>query len=128
MFIHWIVTDVPGGSLAAGSAAEIPLFLDYLGGYVFLLFEQPEGFDSASLASSVVGRGGKKVCFGAKSAGLGKVVAATWFLSEWDESIDAVHEAMGWLPPAPYRSPAQQTANPERSFKIVYEAYLFVDS
>jgi len=52
------------------------------------------------------------VCVDAAAAGLGKVVAATWFLSEWDESIDAVHVAMGWLPPAEFRSPTQEAANP----------------
>jgi len=52
------------------------------------------------------------VCVAAKAAGLGPVVAATWFQSQWDESIDAVHEGMGWLPPTEYRSPKQEAANP----------------
>ena len=47
----------------------------------------------------------------AKACGLGPVVAAAWFQSQWDESIDAVHEAMGWLPPAEFRSPKQEAAN-----------------
>ena len=38
--------------------------------------------------------------------------AATFFQSQWDESVDAVHTAMGWLPPPQFRSPAQEAANP----------------
>jgi hypothetical protein len=63
-----------------------------------------------SLAEAFEGRGGKTVCVAAKAAGLGPVVAATYFTSQWDESIDAVHEAMGWLPPPQFRSPKQEEA------------------
>ena len=43
---------------------------------------------------------------------LGPMYAATFFQSQWDESVDAVHTAMGWLPPPQFRSPAQEAANP----------------
>ena len=121
-FVHYVVSDVTAESLAVGGALEGTTVLDYLGvgapcksglhRYAFLLFEQPEGSSPASLAAAFEGRGGKKVCVAAKAAGLGKVVAATWYQSEWDESIDAVHVAMGWLPPAEFRSPTQEAANP----------------
>jgi phosphatidylethanolamine-binding protein (PEBP) family uncharacterized protein len=121
-FVHYVASDVTAESLAAGGAVEGTTVLDYLGvgspcksgmhRYIFLLFEQPEGSNPASLAAAFEGRGGKKVCVAAKAAGLGPVVAATWFQSQWDESIDAVHTAMGWLPPAEFRSPAQEAANP----------------
>jgi len=122
-FVHYVVSDVTQESLAAGGALEGKTVVEYLGvgcpcksgfhRYVFLLFQQPEGSTPASLAEAFEGRGGKKVCVAAKAAGLGKVVAATWFQSTWDVSIDAVHVAMGWLPPAPFRSPTQEAANPE---------------
>lgn len=28
--------------------------------------------------------------------------------AEWDEGVDALHAAIGFLPPEPYRSPSQQ--------------------
>jgi phosphatidylethanolamine-binding protein len=121
-FIHWVVTDISAESLAAGKINGTTA-LDYLGvgapcnsglhRYVFLLFEQPDGCDpAASLTSAFAGRGGKKSCVAAAAAGLGPIVGATWYESQWDESIDAVHEAMGWLPPPEFRSPKQQQANP----------------
>jgi phosphatidylethanolamine-binding protein (PEBP) family uncharacterized protein len=121
-FIHWAVTDISAESLAAGDATGHTA-LDYLGvgapynaglhRYVFLLFEQPPGNDpAASLANAFEGRGGKKSCVAAAAAGLGPIVAVMWYQSQWDESIDAVHEAMGWLPPPEFRSPKQQQANP----------------
>ena len=121
-FVHFVVSDITAESLAAGGAPEGTTVLDYLGvgapcksgmhRYVILLFVQPEGSTPASLAGAFEGRGGKKVCVAAKAAGLGPVVGATYFESQWDESIDAVHAAMGWLPPAEFRSPAQEAANP----------------
>lgn len=122
-FIHWVVTDITAESLAAGGGLGGKTALDYLGvgapcnsglhRYVFLLFEQPEGCDpAASLRTSFEGRGGKKSCIAGATAGLGAVVGITWYESEWDESIDAVHEAMGWLPPEGFRSPKQLAANP----------------
>lgn len=121
-FVHFVVSDITAESLANGGSLEGTTVLDYLGvgapcnsglhRYVFLLFDQPSSSTPASLAAAFEGRGGKKVCVAAKEVGLGPVVAATWFESKWDESIDAVHEAMGWLPPAEFRSPKQKAANP----------------
>jgi len=121
-FVHYAVSDITSASLEAGGALQGNTVLGYLGvgapcksgmhRYAFLLFEQPEGSTPASLATAFEGRGGKKVCVAAKDCGLGPVVALTWFQSQWDESIDAVHEAMGWLPPAEFRSPKQEAANP----------------
>ena len=119
-FVHYVVSDLTAEGLAAGGALQGTTVLDYLGvgapyksgkhRYVFLLFTQPEGSRPESLSAAFEGRGGKKVCVAAKEAGLGPVVAATWFESQWDESIDAVHEAMGWMPPPQFRSPSQQAA------------------
>lgn len=121
-FVHFVVSDITAESLAAGGALTGTTLVDYLGvgapcnsglhRYVFLLFEQPEGSTPASLAAAFEGRGGKKVCVEAKKVGLGPVVAASFYQSQWCEEIDAVHTAMGWLPPKEFRSPAQNAANP----------------
>lgn len=121
-FVHYVVSDITAESLATGGPLQGNTLVDYLGvgapcksglhRYVFLLFAQPEGATPTSLAEAFEGRGGKKVCVAAKAAGLGPIVAATWYESQWDESIDAVHEAMGWLPPPEFRSPKQEAANP----------------
>ena len=117
-FVHYVISDLTAESLAAGGTLDGTTVLDYLGvgapcksklhRYVFLLFEQPEGSAPAALAAAFEGRGGKKVCVAAKSVGLGPVVAATYFESQWDACIDAVHIAMGWLPPPQFRSPSQE--------------------
>lgn len=122
-FIHYVVSDISAESLAAGEGLEGTTVMDYVGvgaphasglhRYVFLLFEQPEGSSPASLAQVFEGRGGQKAFLGAKEAGLGNMVAATWYESEWHESIDAIHEALGFLPPPEFRSPKQKEANPE---------------
>jgi phosphatidylethanolamine-binding protein (PEBP) family uncharacterized protein len=125
-FIHWVVSDITAESLATGGAVNGTSVIDYLGvgapcnsgkhRYVFLLFEQPDGANPASLAGAFEGRGGKKACVEAKGAGLGAVVGAQFFESQWDPSIDAVHIAMGWTPPNPYRSPKQLQAQSEALF------------
>merc|ERR1711907_363013 len=109
MGIHWVVCDITAESLAAGGAVQGNTLLDYLGvgapfnggkhRYIFMLFAQPDDARPEELTAAFAGRGGKQACVCAASAGLGNVVAADYFTSEWDESIDAVHQAMGWLPP-----------------------------
>lgn len=122
-FVHYVASDISAASLARGGAVEGTTVLDYVGvgapcnsglhRYAWLLFEQPESSTPGALAGAFEGRGGKKVCVSAKEVGLGPVVAATWYESRWCEAMDAVHEAMGWLPPVEFRSPKQKAANPE---------------
>lgn len=121
-FIHWVQTDITAESLAAGTidgAATVP----YVGPgpphnsgdhrYIFILFEQPaEGFSPESLTTAFEGRGGKRAVLAAQAAGLGQIVALNIFLAQWDESVDALHEAIGFLPPPKFRSPKQNEANP----------------
>jgi phosphatidylethanolamine-binding protein (PEBP) family uncharacterized protein len=121
-FVHLVVADLSAEGLAAGGPLAGSTVLEYLGvgaphgsgrhRYVFLLFAQPEDASPGLLAGAFEGRGGKKVCVEARRAGLGPVVAATWFEAEWHPSIDALHEALGWLPPPQFRSPKQRAANP----------------
>lgn len=125
-FIHWVVSDITAESLASCGPVQGTTVVDYLGvgapynsgkhRYIFLLFEQPDEATPANLEEAFAGRGGKKACVAAKAAGLGSVVGVNFFESQWDESIDAIHIGMGWLPPPAYRSPNQQAmaaAEPE---------------
>jgi|Dee2metaT_26_FD_contig_21_7422327_length_665_multi_5_in_0_out_0_1 phosphatidylethanolamine-binding protein (PEBP) family uncharacterized protein len=109
-FIHWVVSDV--------LSEKAETIVNYLGPgppcnsglhrYVFLLFEQPDTADVKSLAAAFDGRGGKKAFASAKAAGLGSLVAADFYEAEWDESVDAVHESIGFTPPERYMSPKQK--------------------
>ena len=121
-FIHWVRSDISGASLASGTIDGTDN-LPYVGPgppynsgdhrYIFLLFEQPaEGYNLESLVAAFEGRGGKKAAVAAKAAGLGDIVAISVFISSWDESVDALHESLGFLPPPEFRSPKQQAANP----------------
>lgn len=131
-FVHWVVSDITAESLATGGAVTGTTVMDYLGvgapcnsgkhRYVFYLFEQPDGANPASLAEAFAGRGGKKVCVAAKAAGLGAIVGVQFYESQWDESVDAVHTAMGWLPPVGYRSPNQLQAAEEKHASPTAEA------
>ena len=122
-FIHFVAIDITGESLAAGGPLGGKTVMDYVGvgaphasglhRYVFLLFEQPDEATPGNLPEIFEGRGGQKAFIGAKTAGLGNMVAATWLESEWHESIDALHETLGFLPPPQFRSPKQKEANPE---------------
>lgn len=117
-YIHWVVSDITAESLAQG-AIDGTTQIGYAGvgaphasgphRYVQLLFAQPDGADCSGLADAFAGRGGKKACVIAKAAGLGPVVAANFFQSSWEESVDARHAAWGFAPPARYRSPQQLT-------------------
>lgn len=114
-FIHWVVSDAFG--------AEPKTVVDYVGPgppcnsgvhrYVFLCYEQPGDADVKSLATAFEGRGGKKADAAAKAAGLGPLKAVAYWEAEWDESVDALHEKIGFLPPPGLRSPKQLAANPE---------------
>lgn len=108
-FCHWVQAD------CLGSPSEI---LAYVGPgppcnsglhrYVFCLYEQPSEADLDLLAKTLEGRGGSKPHDAAIAAGLGPLVAIEFYYAEWDESVDALHEAISFLPPPEYRSPAQK--------------------
>jgi hypothetical protein len=78
--------------------------------YVFLLYEQPSSADTSGLAAAFAGRGGKRAHLSATAAGLGPVVAVAWCHAQWDESVDATHEGMGFVPPEEFQSPKQKAA------------------
>jgi hypothetical protein len=111
-FVHWMVSDVSN---------TFTVNLDYCGPgppcnsglhrYVFLIYEQPENADIAGLAVKFDGRGGKKAHVLAQEHGLGPLVFIDWYEAQWDESCDAVHESLGFMPPEKYQSPKQKSAN-----------------
>jgi len=120
-FIHWVCSDVSFN--ADGTQAGAPNHvLPYVGPgpphssglhrYVFLLYEQPAGADPSSLATTFAGRGGKRAHLAATAAGvgLGPVAAIAWYQAQWDESVDATHEAIGFVPPEEFQSPKQKAA------------------
>jgi phosphatidylethanolamine-binding protein (PEBP) family uncharacterized protein len=121
-FIHWVRSDITAEALATGTIDGTDT-LAYVGPapphssgphrYIFILFEQGEGNGAEALATAFEGRGGKKAVTCAQAAGLGQIMALNIFSCEWDESVDALHKAIGFLPPPQYRSPQQKEENPE---------------
>jgi hypothetical protein len=116
-FIHWVQADLSFAEdgFQIETARNV---MDYVGPgppynsglhrYVFILYEQGSGADVDSLAETFAGRGGKRSHLAALAAGLGPVVGVGWIQAQWDESVDVLHEAIGFLPPPEYRSPRQQ--------------------
>eukprot|EP00294_Goniomonas_avonlea_P009438 CAMPEP_0114547628 /NCGR_PEP_ID=MMETSP0114-20121206/4561_1 /TAXON_ID=31324 /ORGANISM="Goniomonas sp, Strain m" /LENGTH=212 /DNA_ID=CAMNT_0001732187 /DNA_START=18 /DNA_END=656 /DNA_ORIENTATION=- len=115
-FIHWVVVDCPGADISAGKAlfsyvGAGPPHSSGLHRYVFMWFEQSKKdiFDEAKAAAVLPeGRGGAKAAAFAEKHGLGAPLAAAVFEAQWDESVDALHEGIGFVPPPQYRSPAQK--------------------
>merc|ERR1719469_1093765 len=83
--------------------------------YIVLVYKQAGADPAESLTAALGERGGKKAALAAKEAGLGDPVAFGACEAQWDESVDALHEAIGFLPPPQYRSPKQVAANPIHS-------------
>jgi hypothetical protein len=46
----------------------------------------------------------------AEGAGLGSPIAAVAYVAEWDEAVDDLHAALGFVPPDQFKSPKQQAA------------------
>ena len=120
-FIHWVCSDLTFSS--DGTQTGTPThILPYIGPgpphssglhrYVFLLYEQPSSADVSSLAATFAGRGGKRAHLSATAAevGLGPVAAIAWCQAQWDTSVDATHESMGFVPPPCFQSPRQKGA------------------
>jgi len=128
-FVHWVVVDIPGSDVGNGItlAAYNPAAPPHNAGlhrYVFLLYKQtgpsthgntevPVRLDMSVLKAArkyFKPRGGLSANKWASEANIGPLKAVDCFQGEWDESVDAVHEAIGFMPPDPYKSPKQQAA------------------
>mmetsp|Transcript_112924 Transcript_112924/g.243264 ORF Transcript_112924/g.243264 Transcript_112924/m.243264 type:complete len:172 (+) Transcript_112924:2-517(+) len=119
-FVHWVVHNVPGGgNMAEGGDVAVA----YLGPgppcnsgphrYVFNIYEQEGKVETEPAVKALGDRGGKKTHAFMVDAGLKGPVAAGAYESEWEEFVDGVHTAIGFLPPPQYRSPKQKADNPE---------------
>jgi phosphatidylethanolamine-binding protein (PEBP) family uncharacterized protein len=120
-FIHWVVTEVPldDDSLAVDKGNTCVPWVGFappcksgLHRYIVLVYKQAGADPAESLKAALGDRGGKKAALAAKEAGLGDPIAFGFCVAQWDESVDALHEAIGFFPPPEYRSPKQLAANP----------------
>ena len=125
--VHWVVANIPGGRLnSIKRGTEVlpylgpaPAYSSGLHRYVFCLYRQTDALTEEELTNArtfFAPRRGLKsyndwVCAASPRGGGGKLlqcpIAIEAFLSKWDTTVDALHKAMGWLPPAPYLSPQQ---------------------
>lgn len=131
-FVHWVVVNIPSNSGDVSSGSPV---LPYLGPcpphasglhrYIFSFYKQKKIFENHRLADSINYFKERKCIhtyewiteLGEEYFHL-EPVGLEAFLSEWDDHCDKIHFKMGWLPPHPYRSPAQiseNSADPEFS-------------
>ena len=105
--------------MAAGAEANVylgpgPPFASGKHRYVVLVYEQKDGASDDALLEDAKttfgGRGGTKAHAWAEGKGMSLVALGAWE-SEWDATVDAVHVAIGFMPPPQYQSPAQKAAN-----------------
>merc|ERR1712087_136620 len=113
-FIHWVVTEVPleGDTLVVEKGNTCVPWVGFappcksgFHRYVFLVYKQVVADPAKGLTAALGSRGGKKAALAAKEAGLGDPIAFGLCKSKWDESVDALHEEIKFLPPPQYRSP-----------------------
>jgi phosphatidylethanolamine-binding protein (PEBP) family uncharacterized protein len=106
-FVHWVQCDLDfqgsdGRAVLSYCGPGPPCNSGYHR-YVYMLYEQPEDADVDSLSGVFEGRGGKKAHLAAKAVGLGPLVAVDFVMCDWDESVDALHETLGFMPPDKYQ-------------------------
>lgn len=82
-----------------------------LHGYIFLLYKQPAPLPPAEVEAAKTffepRGGGLKAAAWAQERRLGEPISIRAYEAEWDESVDALHETLGFMPPEEYRSPKQ---------------------
>jgi len=116
MGAHWVVCNIPGNDVSAGST-----LLDYLPAcpvyntgtqrHFFLLFKQDDKVlspeDVVEAEAYFKQRGGLQVCNWAQEQGFQLPVGINGFQAKWSPFCDEVHKSIGFLPPSEYRSPGQ---------------------
>jgi glucose-6-phosphate 1-epimerase len=117
-FIHWVIVNAPGADFSKGETAAPyvgpgPPHGSGLHRYFFCAFKQSHLLIVEEAAAHFQGRGGLKTEAWVDQQGLVGPVAINMFQSKWDESVDALHSAMGFVPPPMYRSPAQREQHGE---------------
>ena len=120
-FLHWGVVnicDINDGNVTSGENATtvgsyVPAGAPYNSGlhrYIYLLYKQtglltPEQIETWKTPFEA--RGGQKAHELAVNLGM-TLVAANAYKAEWDSSVDAIHESLGFMPPEEYQSPLQK--------------------
>eukprot|EP00931_Biecheleriopsis_adriatica_P054677 TRINITY_DN321_c0_g1_i2.p1 TRINITY_DN321_c0_g1~~TRINITY_DN321_c0_g1_i2.p1 ORF type:complete len:276 (-),score=53.18 TRINITY_DN321_c0_g1_i2:404-1156(-) len=116
-FIHMVATEVPvtadgelqleKGNVALPYVGPAPPYNSGLHRYIFLVYAQTGSDPAAGLLAALSERGGKKAAKTALELDLGQPLVYGGFWAQWDESCDAAHEALGFVPPEKWRSPKQ---------------------
>lgn len=119
--VKWVVLNISEDRVSQGVPAlpylsPDPAYASGLHRYVFALFKQKREFSAKEVEDSkafFAPRSGIISYDWVKAQGSvlhGVPVGVEAFLSEWDQSIDEIHKAAGYMPPPQYRSPAQKRA------------------
>lgn len=116
-FIHMVAIGVPvtadgqlqlkEGNVVIPYVGPAPPYNTGLHRYIFLVYAQPASDPAAGLLAALGERGGKRAAKTAIEFGLGYPLTFGGYLAKWDDSCDAAHEALGFVPPAKWRSPKQ---------------------
>ena len=78
----------------------------------FLLFRQEDRMEVENIDTTkqyFEARGGLCTCEWASKKNYGVPVGINGFVTKWDESVDDMHEKIGYMPPAEYQSPRQMS-------------------
>jgi hypothetical protein len=117
--VMWAVMNIPQSRVGEGQCvlpylSPCPAYASGMHRFVFALYKQKRAFDEDELFSSrdfYAQRTGIHTYewVRERSDVLHSVpVGVEAFLSEWDSSVDAMHRAMGYLPPPQFQSPSQK--------------------
>lgn len=132
-FVHWVVVNIPGSDVNRGTeilsyVGPAPPFASGLHRYVFTMYRQKGVLGDQQIDGCMTyfqTRQGIRSHGWISSPEMQDLmyqtpVAIEAFLCEWEECVDAFHDAMGWTPPSPFKSDYQysQEELPERIYNI----------
>mmetsp|Transcript_9401 Transcript_9401/g.14166 ORF Transcript_9401/g.14166 Transcript_9401/m.14166 type:complete len:1182 (-) Transcript_9401:166-3711(-) len=110
-YLHWAVVNIPGNGISMGETV-----LPYVGPgppmhsgqhrYFLCLFRQSGRVNTEAARTFFSSRAPLKASTFASSNSM-TLIGADVFLSSWDDSVDALHAEIGFMPPPQYRSPQQ---------------------
>lgn len=121
-FLHWGVVNVTDGEsgniLSGDQAVELCSYVPAgapcnsgLHRYIYLLYKQDGGLltpqQIETLKIIFQARGGQKSHENVTPLGM-TLIGAAAYKAEWDVSVDAIHESLGFMPPEEYQSPSQK--------------------
>jgi len=120
-YVQWMVVNIKGDNVEGGQIVlpyqgPSPPHKSGLHRYVIQLYKQNGEFNARQIEDTgkfFQTRSGLSGCEWVRQQGRALVdvpCGIEVFLSEWDKSVDALHEAMGYSPPEQYQSPSQARA------------------